>query len=154
MDRQLARGTYHFVRLFTALWFLYAGLNFFLYPDNQRLGLVPASHDFTVALIDSGIFTWIKAIEVVLGITLLMHRFMPLSILALVPINFVIVYYNWVLEPARGTFIAGSLTLIFTAYLAWSWREYFWPLLTFRGQPRHDAKLHGTTITATGGDDQ
>ena len=140
------RWLYHAVRLLTAAWFLYAGLNFFLYPDNQRLGLVPASHDFTVALIASGIFTWVKAIEVVLGFTLLMHRFMPLTILGLVPINFVIVYYNWVLEPARGTFIAGSLTLLFTAFLVWNWRAYFWPLLTFRGAPQTDMKLHLTQI--------
>lgn len=142
----VSRALYHFIRLFTALWFLYAGLNFFLEPDNQRLGLVPASHDFTVALISSGIFTWVKAIEVVLGITLLMHRFMPLTIVTLVPINFVIVYYNWVLEPHRGTFIAGGLTLLFTAYQAWSWRAYFWPLLTLRGAPHHDLKPHFTTI--------
>jgi uncharacterized membrane protein YphA (DoxX/SURF4 family) len=150
MGKLANKGLYHFVRLFTALWFLYAGLNFFLYPDNQRLGLVPASHDFTVALISSGLFTWVKAIEVVLGITLLMHRFMPLTILGLIPINFVVVYYNWVLEPHTGTFIAGGLTLLFTAYLTWSWRAYFWPLLTFRGKPQHGLKLHLTTIRETG----
>lgn len=150
MGTRASKGFYHFVRLFTALWFLYAGLNFFLYPDNQRLGLVPASHDFTVALISSGLFTWVKAIEVVLGITLLMHRFMPLTILGLVPINFVVVYYNWVLEPHTGTFIAGGLTLAFTVWLAWSWRAYFWPLLTFRGAPQHDLKPHFTTIRETG----
>jgi uncharacterized membrane protein YphA (DoxX/SURF4 family) len=138
------RWFYHAIRLLTALWFLYAGLNFFLYPDNQRLGLVPASHDFTVALIASGLFTWVKAIEVVLGITLLFSRFMPLSVIALVPINFVVVYYNWVLEPHRGTFIAGGLTLFCTAYLVWSWRAYFWPLLAFKGTPHHDFKLHLT----------
>jgi hypothetical protein len=150
MGKLAGKGFYHFVRLFTALWFLYAGLNFFLYPDDQRLGLVPASHDFTVALISSGLFTWVKAIEVVLAITLLMHRFMPVTILGLIPINFVVVYYNWVLEPARGTFIAGGLTLVFTAYLAWSWRAYFWPLLTFRGAPQHSLKPHFTTIREPG----
>lgn len=150
MGNLASKGLYHFVRLFTALWFLYAGLNFFLYPDDQRLGLVPASHDFTVALISSGLFTWVKAIEVVLGITLLVHRFMPLTVLGLIPINFVVVYYNWVLEPHRGTFIAGGLTLLFTAYLTWSWRAYFWPLLTFRGAPQHDLKLHVTTILEPG----
>lgn len=150
MGKLANKGLYHFVRLFTALWFLYAGLNFFLYPDNQRLGLVPASHDFTVALISSGLFTWVKAIEVVLGITLLMHRFMPLTVLGLVPINFVVVYYNWVLEPHTGTFVAGGLTLAFTAWLAWSWRAYFWPLLTFRGTPQHDLKPHFTTIRELG----
>ena len=150
MGKQVNKGLYHFVRLFTALWFLYAGLNFFLYPDNQRLGLVPPSHDFTVALISSGLFTWVKAIEVVLGITLLMHRFMPLTILGLVPINFVVVYYNWVLEPHTGTFIAGGLTLAFTAWLAWSWRAYFWPLLAFRGTPQLGLKPHFTTIRELG----
>jgi uncharacterized membrane protein YphA (DoxX/SURF4 family) len=144
------RWFYHGIRLFTAAWFLYAGLNFFLYPDNQRLGLVPASRDFTLALIASGLFTWVKAIEVVLGVTLLLHRFMPLTIVALVPINFVVVYYNWVLEPHRGTYIAGGLTLFCTAWLAWSWRAYFWPLLTFKGAPHFDAKPHFTAIHAKG----
>ena len=144
------RWFYHGVRLFTAAWFIGAGVNFFLYPDNQRLGLVPASHDFTVALIASGIFTWVKAIEVVLGITLLMNRFMPLTVIALVPINFVVVYYNWALEPHRGTYIAGGLTLFCTAWLAWSWRAYFWPLLTYKGAPHHDFKPHFTSLRFEG----
>lgn len=140
----------HGVRLFTAAWFLGAGLNFFLYPDNQRLGAVPASHDFTVALIASGLFTWIKAFEVVLGITLLMNRFMPLTILALVPINFVVVYYNWVLEPHTGTYIAGGLTLFCTAWLAWSWRAQFWPLLAYQAAPHHDFRPHFTSLRFEG----
>lgn len=143
-------GLTHFVRLFTALWMLYAGLNFFLYPDNQRLGLVPASHDFTVALITSGLFTWIKAIEVAAGLCLLMNRFMPLAIITLVPINFVIVYYNWVLEPHRGTFIAGGLTLLFTAWLVWAWRAHFWPLLAFRATPHNDLKPRFTAVRFNG----
>ena len=154
MRGRLASATYHFVRLFTGLWFLYAGLNFFLYPDNQRLGLVPASHDFTVALISSGLFTWIKGIEVVLAITLLMHRFMPITIIALVPINFVVVYYNWVLEQHTGTYIAGGLTFSFTTYLAWCWREWFWPLLTFRGTPQPGFAPRFTTIRHRGETDQ
>lgn len=151
MGQRAAGWPYHFVRVFTALWFLYAGLNYFLYPDNQRLGLVPASHDFTVALIDSGLFAWVKAIEVVLGVTLLLHRFMPLTVLALVPINFVVVYYNWVLEPHTGTYIAGALTFAFTALLVWSWRAYFWPLLVFRASPRHGFRPHFTTISEPDG---
>ncbi|GAA0271603.1 hypothetical protein GCM10009127_09800 [Alteraurantiacibacter aestuarii] len=146
----MMRWLYHGVRLFTAAWFIYAGFNFFLYPDNQRLGQVPASHDFTVALIDSGLFTWVKAAECVLGITLLFNRFMPLSVLALVPINFVVVYYNWVLEPARGTFIAGALTFLCTAYLAWSWRQYFWPLLTFRGEAQHSLRPQFSDVVIKG----
>lgn len=144
------RWAYHGVRLFTAAWFLYAGLGFFLSPETQRLGAVPASHDFTVALIDSGLFTWVKAIEVLLGLTLLANRFMPLTVLALIPINFVVVYYNWVLEPARGTFIAGSLTLLCTAYLTWSWRQYFWPLLTFGGQAQPDFRPQFSKIIING----
>jgi hypothetical protein len=148
MAQALGKWFYHAVRLFTALWFLYAGLEFFLIPGHQRLGLVPASRDFTLALIASGLFTWVKAIEVALGVTLLLHRFMPLTILGLVPINFVVVYYNWVLEPHRGTYIAGGLTLFCTAWLAWSWRAYFWPLLAFHGTPHHDLRPHITTLHA------
>lgn len=140
------RWFYHAVRLFSALWFIYAGLEFFLWPGHQRLGLVPASRDFTLALIASGLFAYVKAIEALVGFALLANRMMPLAITAMVPISFVVVYYNWVLEPHRGTFIAGSLTLFCTAWLAWSWRAHFWPLLTWKGQAHHDLRMHFTTI--------
>lgn len=154
MDHTVGKWFYHVVRLITALWFIYAGLEFFLLPGHQRLGLVPASRDFTIALIASGLFTWIKAIEAVVGFTILMNRMMPLSIIALIPISFVVVYYNWVLEPHRGTYIAGGLTLFCTVYLTWSWRAYFWPLLTFKGAPHHDLKPHFTTIHSRGETDK
>ena len=46
----------------------------------------------------SGLFDWIKPIEVVLGLTMLLNRAMPLTIIALVPLNAVIVYWNFVLD--------------------------------------------------------
>ena len=42
-----------------------------------------------------------------------------------------------------------GLTLLFTAYLAWTWRAWFWPLLTFRGVPQYGLQPHFTTIRPT-----
>ena len=50
------------------------------------------------AIIEVAAGTKIKVIEIVLGVTMLLNRAMPLTIIALVPINVVIVYWNFVLD--------------------------------------------------------
>ena len=141
---------YHIARVIFGGWWLYSGVMPFIDPSWQPKGQEQAAIDFTNAMLASGLFTWVKGIEVVLGFTLLFSRFMPLTVIALVPINFVVVYYNWVLEPHRGTYIAGGLTLFCTAWLVWSWRAYFWPLLAYKGMPHHDFKPHFTTLHPKG----
>jgi hypothetical protein len=134
---------YHASRITFGGWWLFSGLMHFFWPEIQPLGDEQPAIDFTLALMASGLFDWIKVIEIVLGITMLLNRAMPLTILALVPLNIVIVYWNFVLDEGAVEWTFGTLSIIFNAILAWPWRHYFWPVFAWRGMPDYslDAKV-------------
>ena len=140
------RWVYHASRVIFGAWFLYSGLAHFLVPGWQPMGSHPAAMDFTRALIASGLFTGVKLIEVALGLTMLANRLMPATIIALVPLNVVICYWNFVLDPGVVEWVFGILTSVFNAVLAWAWRGYFWRLFTWRGHADYslDPKLPAT----------
>jgi len=129
------RYLYHASRLVFAGWWLFSGLMHFLWPGLQPLGDEPAAIAFTRALMASGLFDWIKVIEVVLGATMLLNRAMPLTIVALVPLNVVIVYWNFVLDEGVVEWTFGAFSVAFNLVLAWPWRHYFFPLLVWHGRP-------------------
>jgi hypothetical protein len=118
-------------------WWLFSGLMHFFWPHLQPLGNEQAAIDFTLALMASGLFDWIKVLEVVLGVTILLNRAMPLTIVALVPVNLVIVYWNFVLDEGLVEWTFGALSIAFNVILAWPWRRYFWPLFVWKGQADH-----------------
>jgi hypothetical protein len=129
------KWVYHAGRLVFGAWWLFSGLMHFVTPDWQPLGDEPASRAFTEALIASGLFTWVKVIEVILGLTMLLNRAMPLTIIALAPLNVVIVYWNFVLDEGAVEWTFGALSIAFNAILAWPWRHYFGPLVVWKGAP-------------------
>lgn len=129
------RYVYHAARIVFGGWFLFSGLWHFLWPWLQPMGNEPAAIAFTRAMLASGLFDWIKAIEVVTGITMLINRGMPITILAIVPLNIVIVYWNFVLDKGVVEWTFGTLTIICNAILAWPWRSCFWPLFQWKGRP-------------------
>jgi hypothetical protein len=127
------RWFYHASRVIFGAWWLFSGLMHFLWPELQPLGDEQPAIDFTLALMASGLFDWIKVLEIVLGVTMLLNRAMPLTILALVPLNAVIVYWNFVLDEGAVEWTFGALSIVFNAILIWPWRRYFWPLMIWRG---------------------
>ena len=129
------KWAYHASRIIFGSWFLFSGLMHFLWPQLQPLGDEPAAIAFTEALMASGLFDWIKVIEVVLGITILINRLMPATIVALIPLNIVIVYWNLVLDTGWVEWSFGTLTIVFNVLLAWPWRRYFWPIFAWKGHP-------------------
>ena len=137
------RWAYHASRLILGGWWLFSGLMHFLWPHLQPLGNEQPAIDFTLALMASGLFDWVKAIEVVLGLTLLANRAMPLTVIALVPINAVIVYWNFVLDEGLVEWTFGALTIISNAVLAWPWRHLFLPLVIWRGEADYSLTMRG-----------
>ena len=125
---------YHLSRLIFGGWWLFSGLMHFLWPELQPLGNEQAAIDFTLALMASGLFDIIKVLEIVLGITILLNRAMPLTIIALVPINAVIVYWNFALDEGIVEWTFGAMSILFNIILAWPWRRYFWRLFTWKGR--------------------
>jgi hypothetical protein len=134
MEFPLSTGLYHSSRIIFGGWWLFSGLMHFFWPHLQPLGNEQAAIDFTLALMASGLFDWIKVLEIVIGITMLLNRAMPLTILALIPVNIVIVYWNFALEEGLVEWTFGALSILFNAILIWPWRRYFWPLFVWNGK--------------------
>jgi uncharacterized membrane protein YphA (DoxX/SURF4 family) len=126
---------YHLSRIIFGGWWLYSGAMPFINPAWQPLGQQQPAIDFSVAMIDSGLMTWVKVAEIVLGLLILVNRMMPLAAVAIIPINFVIIYWNFVLDEGIVEWTFGGLTILFNAILLWPWRRYYWPLLAWRGRP-------------------
>ena len=83
---------------------------------------------------DSGLFDWIKVVEILVGLTFLTNRAMPLAIIAMIPINMVIVYWNFILDTGLVEWTFGALSIIFNVVLVWPWRRYFGQLFVWRGR--------------------
>lgn len=79
-------------------WFLFHGLNHWVHFFPQPPGSASVSSELIRALIKSGLFDWVKAVEVVVAIALLANRFVPLAAIAAFPISIVIGYLNIAVE--------------------------------------------------------
>lgn len=132
---------YHISRVVFGAWWLFSGLWHFFWPEIQPLGNEQPAIDFTLALMASGLFDWIKAVEVLVGISLLANRLMPLTILAVIPINAVIVYWNFVLDRGVVEWTFGALSIVLNAIIVWPWRAYFWEMFVFKGKPDYSLTL-------------
>lgn len=131
---------YHLSRIIFGGWWVYSGVMPLIDPAWQPLGQEQAAIDFTLALIASGLMVWVKVAEIVLGLLILANRMMPLAAAAIVPINFVIVYWNFALDHGTVEYTFGALTILFNAILLWPWRRYYWPLFAWNGRPDFSAR--------------
>jgi len=80
-------------RILLGAWMIINGLNHWLPIFPQPLGSNPYSNALMVTLIETGLFDLVKFIELIGGVLLILNRFVPLSLVALLPVS-AIVYYN------------------------------------------------------------
>jgi len=130
--RALNKITYTIARLIFGGWFLCSGIEYFTPFDIQPLGTTPLAHEFTLAMIHSGLFAWIKAMEIVIGALILINRGVLPAALACAPLTVVIAYWNFVLEPGVVEYVFGILTVALNALLLWPYRERLTGLLVWR----------------------
>jgi uncharacterized membrane protein YphA (DoxX/SURF4 family) len=135
-----------FVRLIYAAWMIPAGINHFsrLYP--QPMGNQPLSAEVITALIDSGLFDLVKAVELAAGLCLLFGFRVPLALLVLLPVSFNVWYWDtalqgwWSVSAIYGWAILLCNLVLCLAYFG-SYRSMFaWnaqPVIAARG--RHGA---------------
>ncbi|WP_205466724.1 hypothetical protein [Novosphingobium sp. BW1] len=124
------RALYHASRWIFGLWYLFSGVEYFTPFELQPLGNTPLGQEFTLALIHSGLFAWIKVAEIAIAVLVLANRMMPLVAAAAVPLTVVIAYWNFALEWGVVEVIFGALTIFFNAVLLWPYRAYYRPMLT------------------------
>lgn len=120
-------------------WFVYAGLNHWFGFTPQPYGQDPVSIEFTTVLIESGLFDFVKAIEAITGLLILLNVFVPLALLVALPVSVVVAYFNLVLE-RNGVvnYVAGTLVLGINLLLILAYLESYRPLLRWK-QPAPSA---------------
>jgi len=115
-----------FIRLIYAAWMIPAGINHFyqLYP--QPTGNQPLSIAVFTALIDSGLFTVVKAVELAAGLAVLLGFRLPLLLIAVLPVSFTVWYWDtelqgwWTASAVYGWSVLGCNLFLCLAY----WESY------------------------------
>ena len=87
-----------FVRVIYAAWMIPAGLNHFIRLYPQPIGNQPLSIEVFTALLDSGLFTLVKAVELVAGLAVLFGFRLPLMLLMVLPVSFTVWYWDTELQ--------------------------------------------------------
>ncbi len=116
------RYTVWFVRLIYAAWMVPAGLNHFvpLYP--QPYGSQELSIGVFTALLDSGLFTLVKAVELIAGLMILLGIRVPLALVAVLPVSFTVWYWDtelqgwWTASAIYGWGVLGCNLFLLYAY--------------------------------------
>lgn len=138
---RLFRNTVLTAQTLFGSWFLVHGLNHWIPFFPQPMGGEGPAFEFLTALINSGLFTVVKVIEVIVGALLLAHRFVPLAIVTSLPITLVIVYHNAVLhEMDLFHFVVVSGLIIVNIIIALGYMRNLKGLLAYAaGEPRLSA---------------
>ena len=128
------------VRYLPAASRLLLGTIFFLFGLNGFLSFIPEPPAETLpegalalgsAFMSSGyLFQLIKGTELVVGLLLLVNRFVPLALVVLAPIVINIILFHLWLSPSGIGICAVVLAL--ELYLAWVYREVYAPMLRSR----------------------
>lgn len=102
---------------FFGAWFVIHGLNHWIHFFPQPPGSDSLTSQLIRVMIDTGLFDLIKAGEVISGLLMLTHRFVPLAIVTAVPAAVVIAYINLVLNHDWESFMTAMTILIILALM-------------------------------------
>ena len=122
-------------RLLMGLLFTVTGLNGFLnFLPQPRTPMPAGALALAGAFMQSGyLFQLVAATQLVAGLLLLSNRFVPLALALIAPVIVNILAFHVFLAPS-GRGVAAVLVLV-EAFLAWSYREAFRPMLAARVAP-------------------
>lgn len=114
-------------RVLLGLIYFVFGLNFFLHFIPQS-GPAPvgAAAAFTGGLFQSGyFFPFLKSLEVVFGLLLLIGWLVPLSLIVLMPISVNILLFHLLLTPAGFPVVLSLAIVVLNLIVAWHYRNYY-----------------------------
>lgn len=122
-------------RVLMGLLFFVFGLNGFLHFIPQPDKPMPeGAVAFAGALLKTGyMFPLVMGTQLLVGVLLLLNRFVPLALALIAPILVGIVTFHAFLEPSG--IVMGLIALALELFLAWSYRSAFRPMLRFRTTP-------------------
>jgi putative oxidoreductase len=121
-------------RVLFGLVFVVFGLNFFFHflpmPEMK-----PESGAFMMALVNGGVLTVVKVVEIAAGLMILSGCWLPFGLVIITPIMVNIVLFHTVQEPS-GAPMAYTLLLLW-AILVWCYRGHFKSLFAKKAIPTY-----------------
>jgi uncharacterized membrane protein YphA (DoxX/SURF4 family) len=132
--------TKSFTRYLPAIVRILLGLAFLVFGLNGFLNFIPTPKEMpadvmTVAggLMKGGYMYVVAGVEILVGVMLLLNRFVPLALTLLAPIVVGILTFHIFVDPAGIG--PGVVVLLMELYLAWTYRHAFRPMLAARVTP-------------------
>ncbi len=126
-----------FVRIIFAAWMIPAGLNHFYPLFPQPMGNVPLSTEMITALIDTRLFTLVKATELVAGLMLLTGFYPRLALVLCAPLSFCVWWYDVPLDGwTSGAAWYGWAVLSCNVLLLLAYFRGYAPMFALRSTPR------------------
>lgn len=120
-------------KFWLGLWMLFWGLNWFAGFVPQPLGGTN-SHELHLVLMNSGLFSLAKLLEIVLGVSLLTNRFVPLALLLGAPVTAIVAWVHLLDGPgAPGYFVVFAHIFLLIVYL-----PYYLSFIVYRSEPMLD----------------
>ena len=126
-----------FVRLMFASWMVPAGLNHFYPLFAQPMGKQPLSHEVIVALLDSRMFDLVKSVELLAGLSALSGFYLPLALVACMPVSFCVFYWDTPLEGwgSRASWF-GEAVLFANSFLCLAYIKNYRSMFALRAKPK------------------
>ena len=125
-----------FVRLVFGAWMVPAGLNHFYPLFPQPMGSQPLSHELIVALLDSNLFTIVKAVELIAGVCVLTGFYTPLALVMCMPVSFCVFYWDTPLEGwTSGASHFGESVLLCNVLLCLAHIKSYRSMFAWRAKP-------------------
>ncbi len=133
--KSLARFLSAIARILMGLGFFIFGLNGFLqFIPQPKTPMPEGAVAFAGALMKTGyMFPLIAGTQLLVGVLLLVNRFVPLALVLIMPVLVNIIAFHIFLQPAGIG--PGVFFLVLELYLAWVYRKAFLPMLAMRAKP-------------------
>ena len=125
----------HTARILMGIAFFVFGLNGFLqFMPPPKTPMPEGAVAFSGALMKTGyMFPLIMGTQLLVGVLLLLNRFVPLALVLIMPVLVNIIAFHIVLQPAG--IAPGAILMVLELFLAWAYRNAYRPLLTARATP-------------------
>lgn len=147
------------MRLFLGAWMIVSGYSYWaphygLPPGfPQPLGTLAASNQMLVTMIEIGLFDFVKTLEIVGGLCLVLGVFVPAATLLLLPVS-AMVYYNAIFLNLRTERILnptymGVMCLYMNVIVAIGYVRYYVPFLVLRSSVGRLADLRSLRTVLT-----
>jgi len=133
--KTFARHLPTIARILMGLAFVVFGLNGFLnFIPPPKTPMPEGAGAFAGALMKTGyMFPLIMGIQLLVGVLLLLNRFVPLALVLIMPILVNIIAFHVFLQPAG--LVPGAVLMALELYLAWVYRKAYCPMLAMRVRP-------------------